>query len=581
MKTAVYRSSLLSLSSLLLPLSIYAVPRVTETLVLSEGWNAVYIECTPTNATCEAFFRDTPVISAAAFRSGVYSETAQYDESGNEKLQAELPYLQWNRGEESASALQSIIGGNTFLLFATNSANITFEGVPAVPKMTWHKVSSSESVESFNMAGVSTAQETIPIKDYFGEGPFGMSSSGRAIYSIYGTNPDRPEIKDAEHGGFGRLTPIARGKAYALTSTSSCDWPGVIGVMGDSVSFYNGDNYASIKVMNCGTTNHTFRFTMVSSKSVSGEEPPPISRRLPRVDAISEPGYTNVDVSVAWDVQLKAGEVTEQIFSIDRSKVDASTEYGAILVIEDLGPSKMRVRLPIYVAPVSASAVAYPTGLWVGQIALTQVSGIDDTNAIPVQAGGQMKMSVMMHVDTNGVCRLLQRVAAGVDTNGTARLFRELADVPADVEGARRFSTVMMSVDTPVVAAAEGSAFGDDADFSWTIAPTARDNPFRHAWHPDHDGKTADYKGPAPSGDDFANYANPVKPELWSISNRLVFSWHEQGNRDLPANFQYSANETTSGIVTWEVTGLVANGPIKSAGTFTLKRVFKAKELEP
>ena len=88
MKTAVYRSSLLSLSSLLLPLSIYAVPRVTETLVLSEGWNAVYIECTPTNATCEAFFRDTPVISAAAFRSGVYSETAQYDESGNEKLQA-------------------------------------------------------------------------------------------------------------------------------------------------------------------------------------------------------------------------------------------------------------------------------------------------------------------------------------------------------------------------------------------------------------------------------------------------------------------------------------------------------------
>ena len=580
MKTAVYRSSLLSLSSLLLPLSIYAVPRVTETLVLSEGWNAVYIECTPTNATCEAFFRDTPVISAAAFRSGVYSETAQYDESGNEKLQVELPYLQWNRGEESASALQSIIGGNTFLLFATNSANITFEGVPAVPKMTWHKVSSSESVESFNMAGVSTAQETIPIKDYFGEGPFGMSSSGRAIYSIYGTNPDRPEIKDAEHGGFGRLTPIARGKAYALTSTSSCDWPGVIGVMGDSVSFYNGDNYASIKVMNCGTTNHTFRFTMVSSKSVSGEEPPPISRRLPRVDAISEPGYTNVDVSVAWDVQLKAGEVTEQIFSIDRSKVDASTEYGAILVIEDLGPSKMRVRLPIYVAPVSASAVAYPTGLWVGQIALTQVSGIDDTNAIPVQAGGQMKMSVMMHVDTNGVCRLLQRVAAGVDTNGTARLFRELADVPADVEGARRFSTVMMSVDTPVVAAADGSAFGDDADFSWTIAPTARDNPFRHAWHPDHDGKTADYKGPAPSGDDFANYANPVKPELWSISNRLVFSWHEQGNRDLPANFQYSANETTSGIVTWEVTGLVANGPIKSAGTFTLKRVFKAKELE-
>ena len=560
--------------------TLYAVPRVTETLVLSEGWNAVYIECTPTNATCEAFFRDTPVISAAAFRSGAYSDTAQYDESGNEKLQAELPYLQWNRGEESASALQSIIGGNTFLLFATNSANITFEGVPAAPKMTWHKVSSSESVESFNMAGVSTALETIPIKDYFGEGPFGMSSSGRAIYSIYGTNPDRPEIKDAEHGGFGRLTPIVRGKAYALTSTSSCDWPGVIGVQGDSVSFNNGDNYASIKVMNCGTTNHTFRFTMVSSKSVSGEEPPPISRRLPRGDAISEPGYTNVDVSVAWDVQLKAGEVTEQIFSIDRSQVDASTEYGAILVIEDLGASKMRVRLPIYVAPVSESAVAYPTGLWIGEIALTHVTWMDDTNSIPVKAGGTLKMSVMMHVDANGTCRLLQRVAAGMDTNGTARLFKELANVPAEIEAPKRFSTVMMSVDTPVVAAEGGSVFGDEADFTWAIAPTARDNPFRHAWHPDHDGKTADYEGSAPSGDDFANYASPIKPELWSISNRLDFSWHELGNRNLPANFPYNAEETTSGFVTWEVTGLIAKRPIKSVGTFTLKRVFKAKELE-
>jgi len=161
---------------------------------------------------------------------------------------------------------------------------------------------------------------------------------------------------------------------------------------------------------------------------------------------------------------------------------------------------------------------------------------------------------------------------AGVGTNGAARLFRKLADVPAEVEDARRFSTVMMSVDTPVVAAESGSAFGTNTVFSWTIAPTARDNPFRHAWHPDHDGKTADYKGEAPSGDDFGNYAQPVKPELWSISNRLDVSWSE--------GFPYNADETTSGIVTWEVTGLTAKGPVKSVGTFNLQRVFKAAELE-
>ena len=140
----------------------------------------------------------------------------------------------------------------------------------------------------------------------------------------------------------------------------------------------------------------------------------------------------------------------------------------------------------------------------------------------------------------------------------------------------------MMSVDTPSVAAAEGSTFGDAAGFSWTIAPKARDNPFRHAWHPDHDGKTADYSGDAPDGDVFEHYAQPVKPELWSIANKLEFSWHEGGSDANPANFQYNADETTSGIVAWQVEGLISKykGPITCVGTFVLKRVFAAKELE-
>jgi len=202
-------------------------------------------------------------------------------------------------------------------------------------------------------------------------------------------------------------------------------------------------------------------------------------------------------------------------------------------------------------------------------------------------AGGTLKMNVLVHVDTNGTCRLLQRVVTGVDTNGAARLFKDLANVPSEVENPRRISTVMMSVDTPVVEASAASetsdsTFGKDIEFAWTIAPTARDNPFRHAWHPDHDGKKADYSDYLPAGDDASLYANPVKPELWSIHNRLVFSWHEQGNRATPVYFPYNANETTVGYVIWDVAGLVANksGLIRSVGVFKLRRVFKAARLE-
>ena len=555
------------------------MPYVHETLNLTNGWNAVYIECTPTNALCDEFFADLPVISAAAYRSDADASTAQYDASGNEIVQAPVVYLQWVRGK-TGSTLQSIVGGGTYLLFATNTATKDIYGVPSAPKMTWRKVSSAETNEYFNLVGVSSAEAAVPIDAYFGEGPFGLTKSGRSICAISGMDETRPVLKSAE-GSFGRQTPVASGKAYALTSTCDGEWPGVIGVQGSAVYFGPNANYASIKIQNCGTTNHTFTIKMERSEPYGALEPPPISRRLPRVDALSEIGYTNVEENVTWSVSLEPDEISEQIFSLDRSQLGPGMERGAILTIEDPAGSKMRVRLPIYVAPVSQSVVAYPTGLWIGEIALTQVSGLNDETPTPVKAGGTLKMSVMMHVDTNGTCRLLQRVAAGMDTNGTARLFKELANVPAEIEAPKRFSTVMMSVDTPVVAAAGGSAFGDEADFTWTIAPTARDNPFRHAWHPDHDGKKADYQGEAPSGDDFANYASPIKPELWSISNRLFFSWHEQGIHSQPINFEYNASETTSGVVTWEVTGLIANKPIKSEGTFTLKRVVKAAELEP
>ena len=562
---------------LLLPLSAFALPHVQETLSLTKGWNAVYIESTPDNPVCEDFFRDTSVIAAAAYQSDADANTAQYDNSGNEIVKPPIVFLQWNRGEKTSS-LQSIGGGGAYLLFATNAENIVFTGVPAAPKMTWRKVAASETNEYFNLVGVSSASETVSINNYFGEGPFGLSKTERAIYSIVGNDPNAPTLKNAEQAAFGRSTPIYSGKAYALTSTAYGSWPGIIGVQGSGVAFAADANFASVTVKNCGTTNHTFRFTVVPS--VSGEELPPIARALPRVDAFSARQYTNVEQNVSWEVELAPGGDTDQVFSLDRSKVEDGNEYGAILVIEDVGPSKMRVRVPITVAASeTAEAVKFPVGLWSGYIQIETVSRLDDTNSIPVKAGGTLKMSVMMHVAPDGAVKLLQHVAAGVDTNGTPRLFRELESVPADVENARRCATVMMSIDNPVVEKTSGT-FGDSLAFDWTIGERASDNPFRHAWHPDHDGKKADYSGPAPSGDNLANYANPVKPELWSITNRMEFSWHENNDPHADTNFEWTPSEKTAGFVTWTVSGLTAKQPIVSLGVFVLQRAIKAGALE-
>jgi len=97
-------------------------------------------------------------------------------------------------------------------------------------------------------------------------------------------------------------------------------------------------------------------------------------------------------------------------------------------------------------------------------------------------------------------------------------------------------------------------------------------NPFRHAKHPDHDGLDWDFKDTLASGDNFTNYVAAVKPELFSISNRLEFAW------DAHAGAAWNPTETLTGDCTWYLYGLryEHGGVIKTGGTFTMKRVSKA-----
>lgn len=558
--------SLVSLSSL-----SSLASHIEETITLTKGWNAIYLESTPTNAACAEFFAGAPVERVASYHSDAYSSTRQIADDGTTIEQKPVSYSVWVPGDDAASTMASLVGGRTYMIYASDSWTTNFFGVPAAPQQTWRATADDASL--VNLAGVSIpAGEVVSAKAYFGEGPFGTVSG--TAYKISGKDSAAPKFLSMMVSS---KPQMRGGGAYALTAETDADWPGVIGVQGRGLFFGAQANYASIAVKNCGTTNHTFRFS-ISASADATERVPALSRRLPRVEAIGAPGFTNA-TDAAWTVELAAGEQTDQVFGLDRSRLEAGKKYGAILTIQDLGASKMRVRLPVVASPAQTDAAAYPAGLWLGEIALSLVSGIDD--ATPVPAGGKLKMNVMMHVDENRKCTLLQRVAFGADADGKARLFKELEGAEAaGIANAKRFSTVMMSVDTPHVASAGGSAFGDTAEFAWTVAPDARDNPFRHAWHPDHDGKKADYSGEAPSGDNPSNYANPVKPELWSINNRLTFSWHEGGNGASPVNFAYNADESTAGIVFWEVEGLVAKGPITCVGTFALKRVFKAKELE-
>ena len=544
---------------------------IEETMTLAKGWNAIYLESTPDEAVCDDFFADLPAVArVASYHSDAYSSTRQIADDGTEIAQKPISYYVWVPGDEEASTMTALAGGRVYLVYATEAcAPKTFLGVPAAPQQTYRATSGETGF--MNFAGVSAdASGSVTAKAYFGEGPFGASSG--IAYQVAGTNSTAPTFLPLT------FSPrLQGGKAYALTATKDGDWPGVIGFSGvASVAFGSGD-FASVTLKNFGTTNHTFRVKIVASADEQEIFTDTLMKRKVK-DEKGEESWTNVTEGVSWDVELAAGATSVQRFSLDRTAMEADMTYAAVMQIEDLGGTQMRVRIPVTVEEKAADEAAFPTGLWAGYVQMEAVSSL--TNETPTAAAGTLKMNILVHVPENGAPQLLQRVASGVDADGKLRLFKELSSAKAACENPRRLSTVMMSVDTPVVEAASHTTFGNQLQFDWTVDAKARDNPFRHAWHPDHDGKTADYSGDVASGDDLANYVNPVKPELWSVTNTLYLSWHKLNNPTEDVDFEHNPNEATAGFATWTVGGLVSSGPIQSLGIFYLKRIADVAEIE-
>ena len=168
-----------------------------------------------------------------------------------------------------------------------------------------------------------------------------------------------------------------------------------------------------------------------------------------------------------------------------------------------------------------------------------------------------MKLNAMVLVDGEGAAHLLQRVAIGTaneqaeDGSRDTKLWKETTDVPS-THSARRLSTVFPDVAHRALGATSGTFGGELLQFDWTVAADARDNPFRHAWHPDHETGFA-------------------------VTNRLVLSWRKESGE---STWAYSPDEVTYGICTWTLGGLSGTGDITMRGTFALKRILSVSKVE-
>ena len=497
---------------------------VAETLSLSAGWNAVYLESTPDAPAPADFFADLPqVVRVGFYEPSVYSSLAQIASDGTSIAQKPAAFLVWERGKDADSTLGEMLGGRVYLVYATAAAVKSFYGRPCCPQISWQKSEGGFAT----IAGVSIpAGETVSSLAYFGEGPLGADAAKKP-HSVGGESAAAPAF--SQMMSFRGSPTLQGGAAYAFEGDSAADWPGVVRVTVPSSSgalaFKSGVPLQSMEIANAGRTNRTLRVSLAPGE-LAGERVPPMQIFL-KATGTAAARWVPFETH---DFELAPGESRQIVLSVDMTQIDsAGGEYAALVAVSDLSGTKMRVRVPVTVAAESEGegSSAYPKGLWYGNIEVSQVDRMSDGE--PVAAGGAMRLNAMVFIGSDGVPKLMQRVNTG----------------------GRRISCVFPDIAHNALPATSGT-FGELLQFDWTVAENAKDNPFRHAWHPDH------AKG-------------------FAVTNRLALSWRTEGGE---STWKYTPEEVTYGICTWTLGGLSGSGEIITRGTFALKRILPVIEME-
>lgn len=549
---------------------------VDQTISLAQGWNAFYLEVTPESNSCDEVFADLPVSKVGAYVPDAESATRQYNNDGSRIVAPPVSYLVWNSTNsedyvEGGSTLKSMTGGAAYICFAAEKCTLNVRGVPELPQDPVLR-NTVDAGGIMNLVGVSIdADAEVTAHDYFADSPVNNQTS---VYRPAGTIPDAPRFLPYAM----QRCKLKGGSAVMVHSTADAEWQGVIRVVNSSatgLSFDENSKIGRFTVENVSSTSCTVRVSLQRSARETD--------RMPVVKYLRKEGFFEVGEWKEFDAPLERVLAPRESWDVSLS-ADADQPSGACVVrVETVGhPSKLRFLMPLEVTREAAAGTpeAYPAGLWAGALEMKQVGF--GTNAGTNRAAGVMKPFVLVHVDGEGRARLLQRVTlawdsenADADLRAKTHLYSRMSDVPAGF-AKRRLSSLVLDTLHPAVAAASSNAsnrparFGEELTFEYVIGERSKENPFRHAHHPDHDGKSPDFKGLAPSGDDARNFLGKIKPESFSVTNRISLVWRDVNDE---STFERTPEEGTYGRVEWSLGGLRADGAVKMRGVFILKRI--------
>lgn len=530
-------------------------------------WQFVFLTVEP-EGTADEVFKDWPTDAVGMFDAQSFRRYEQWSASGSTEGADLLPTPMWVRGDPGASGFTRLQGNTVYFFQSTNNVKRTVFGTPLAMRTAWHATDASTPA---NYVGVSIAEgDKVRLDDYLA----GCDAGATAV-RVGGIDPAGPQTQMS----FGDLM-ATNGDVFAVEAKYVSDWSGSMYVTPlRGVDFGTDDVVASASVRNDGAT--TSVFTVVFEAGVGGADRPLFDpavflwrdsslssdgawHRFSETNGLSRP----VAPKETWGIQL----------AFDRERtanVRVGSAYGGILTFTDTGKSRMRTAIPMQAEAAGEAWAerAWPKGLWLATVTFDTATQVDAGRVNHnVPAGGAMTVRLPLLVRGERNMTLLQRVEVMADSNGVTRLLAGGVPTPDGWTFVRRISSIQLPTDHPVIGTATGtvstaSVFRKYAEFAFDVGTDSKVNPYYHARHPMHDGLDGTFKKAAPSGDDFQNYRYEVKPELFTVQNRIVFEWDEDEST------AWSPNKALMGTCSWYLGNLVKEGDLRLKGTFVMQRI--------
>ena len=487
----------------------------TQSFTSKLGWNAVFLHVDASHDSIEA---QVPIDIQELWLWKPNLSTLQFITSPQEPTDGGSQWLVWKRGIPSESTLVSLIGNAAYLVYnaSVGDVNWSLKGKPVPPRQIW-------TTSGVNFIGYSSPSVSPPnFENFLLKGGSALLTDLEHYQYIGGPLENNPRKILAL-----RNEPVTRGRAYWARSKSG-SFNRYFGAFEASLQKADGVNYGeSLSTYRIRLRNLTSEPITVTLDHLASETPPAGETAIVGRPPLLLRGELDIaNLTFAFS-QLNAGPQTfdlapagetessiEVVIGLDRADMGGSPGdlfAGILRFTDSLGFTRIDV-------PSSADRAAL-SGLWVGDAKLSQVrhnlsyfarnpagdilfneNGSPTVTSNNVTLGATQRsfpLRLIVHVDENGVSRLLQRVYVGINAELESQIsVNETLIAPQYLFRARRISATHLPWSKANAPWTLAGAFDRGQTLAALVNTPHGDqaaNPFLHTFHPDHDNRNATF----------------------------------------------------------------------------------------